>query len=55
VHASTVTVPMSAGPHQVAAQLITSDHRAFVPPIIASRRVTVTGPGPIAPPPTCGP
>jgi len=53
--ASTVTVPMSAGAHQVAAQLITSDHRAFVPPITASTTVTVSGPGPIQPPPACRP
>jgi hypothetical protein len=55
VRASTVTVSMSAGEHRVAAQLITSDHRAFVPPITASTTVTVGGPGPIQTPPTCGP
>jgi hypothetical protein len=55
VRANTVTLPMRTGEHRVVAELITSDHRAFVPPITASTTVTVTRPGPIQAAPTCTP
>ena len=51
---STVTVQMATGTHEVVAQLITSDHRAFVPPVTTTATLTVTGPGPIAATPGCG-
>jgi len=55
VRSNTVAVPMPAGAHHVVAELITADHRAFVPPITADMTLTVTGPGPIGPAPTCAP
>ena len=55
VRSSTVVVPMSTGAHHVVAELITADHRAFVPPITADTTLTVTGAGPIGPTPPCTP
>lgn len=53
VRSSTVAVPMSAGTHHVVAQLITSGHRAFTPPITTAATVIVSGPGPLPATPHC--
>ena len=53
IHGGTVALPLPAGDHRVVAELITADHRAFVPPITASMDVTVTGPGPLPAASTC--
>jgi len=42
-----VAVPLASGRHRITAQLITADHRAFVPPVTSDATVIVTGPGAI--------
>lgn len=53
VRSSTVVLSLPAGSHHLTAQLLTSDHRAFVPPVTTDLTVTVTGPGPLSPEPQC--
>lgn len=55
VRSDVVAVPMSTGRHRITAELITADHRAFVPPVTAEAMVTVSGPGALSVAPPCGP
>ena len=47
VRSSPVVVAMGEGRHHVVAELLTADHRAFAPPVIAAATVVVTGSGPL--------
>lgn len=53
LRSDTVAVPLAIGRHRITAQLITTDHRAFVPPVSSDATVTVTGPGAIPAASTC--
>lgn len=54
LRSDTVVVPIPAGMHTVLAQLLTSGHRAFTPPVTAQTTISVSGPGPLPSPPGCG-
>jgi hypothetical protein len=53
LRSDTVAVQLATGRHRLTAQLITSDHRAFVPAVTADATVTVTGSGAIPAPASC--
>lgn len=52
VHDSTVTVPVSHGPHRVTVEITSRDHQEFQPPLVVQRSVDVVSGG-IAHPPSC--
>ncbi len=54
VDADTAAVTIAAGPHMLAVELVTSDHRAYAPPVLTNVQVTVSGVAPPAPAPACG-
>jgi hypothetical protein len=53
VGADTAVVSMSAGTHTLGAELVTSQHRAYAPPLLTVVTVTVSGIGPIGTAPDC--
>ena len=50
---STVSLTLAPGAHQLQVQLLTADHRAFAPPIVADASVLVTGTAPLRVPAGC--
>jgi hypothetical protein len=54
VRTDTVVLPIAHGTHTVAAELLTSNHRAFTPPVTARTTVNVNAAGPLPTPPACG-
>ncbi len=53
VSADTAVVSMSAGSHTLRAELVTSQHREYAPPVLTDVTVTVTGIGPLGTAPDC--
>ena len=52
-HTSVFAVPMAAGARDVSVELLTGDHRALTPELVASVRVTVAGTAPLGPAASC--
>jgi hypothetical protein len=55
VDAGTAAVNLDTGMHTVRVELVTSAHRAFAPPVLTDETITVSGIGPLSPPPDCPP
>jgi hypothetical protein len=53
VNAGTAAVNVDTGTHIVRVELVTSTHRAFAPPVLTNETITVSGIGPLSPPPGC--
>jgi uncharacterized protein YcgI (DUF1989 family) len=54
VNADTAAVTVAAGAHTLRVELVTSDHRAYAPPVSTDQEITVAGVGPPAEAPRCG-
>jgi hypothetical protein len=53
VNAASAAVNVDTGTHTVRVELVTSTHRAFAPPVLTDENITVSGIGPLSPPPDC--
>jgi hypothetical protein len=54
VNADTAAVTVAAGTHTLRVELVTTDHRAYAPPVLTDAEITVSGIGPLAHAPGCG-
>lgn len=49
----TAAINVAGGRHSLRAELLTSAHRAYAPPVLTDVAIIVSGVGPLAPPPGC--
>lgn len=49
----TAAITLSNGEHSLRVELVTSAHQAYAPPVLTDETVTVSGVGPVSPPPDC--
>jgi hypothetical protein len=49
----TAAINISNGEHSLRVELVTSAHQAYAPPVLTDETVTVSGVGPLSPPPDC--
>jgi hypothetical protein len=55
VAADSAAVNTTTGQHTLRAELVTTDHRAYAPPVLTDTIVTVSGPGSLTTPQGCAP
>ena len=47
VHAGTAAIDVASGHHTLRAELVSSQHREFAPPVLTEESITVSGVGPL--------
>jgi hypothetical protein len=55
VNADSAVVNVDTGEHSLRAELVTSAHREFAPPVLTDETITVSGAGPLSQPLDCAP
>lgn len=55
VGSDSAVVNAAAGSHTLRAEVVTSDHREYAPPVLTDELVTVSGPGTLGAVPECAP
>ncbi len=53
VNADTAAVTVAPGTHTLRVELVTTDHRAYAPPVLTDETITVSGLGPLATAASC--
>jgi hypothetical protein len=53
VSRDTASITAASGEHTVRAELVTSAHREYAPPVVTEETIAVSGVGPLSPPPDC--
>ncbi len=54
VDAGAAAVTLAPGTHTIRAELVTTNHIEFAPPVLTDETISVSGLGPLASPPGCG-
>jgi hypothetical protein len=54
VSRDTASITAASGEHMVRVELVTAAHREYSPPVVTDETITVSGVGPLTPPPDCG-